>query len=502
MLLMLSLSGIWGLSSYANLIGELEFSIQHAPHKSNLVAATTALFEPLTRSFPQDASAAELLEIRRANLKDFTRQIEDARKARLKFLAQLDELPVTGVSDSQSTVLLLWLRSLEDELNELAGLTSSIENQNQIHEAEISLLFEGAGKATRVAHDMPDPAKGLTAALRKAQNDYQSTFTLLWTITAVAVTLFLGLIRYGYLHIFRPIRELYEGARRVAQGDFDYRIKITTHDEMGELAESFNLMTSRFQDIAGDLDRKVDERSKQLVRSERLAGVGFLAAGVAHEINNPLAAIAMAAESIEERGGELLESFHSDDTKVVRNYLQMIQREAFRCREITTKMLDFSRGSESQRQSTNVTGLVQEVISMVQHLSKYHAMQITLQTEQTCYLEVNGPEIKQVILNLVANGLESMEPGGTLSINVLEQTDEIRIIFHDEGCGMTPEVRGNLFEPFFTCKKVGRGTGLGLSISHRIVSEHGGTIDARSDGPGQGSTFYVRLPRRAANVAA
>ena len=118
MLLMLSLSGIWGLSSYANLIGELEFSIQHAPHKSNLVAATTALFEPLTRSFPQDASAAELLEIRRANLKDFTRQIEDARKARLKFLAQLDELPVTGVSDSQSTVLLLWLRSLEDELNE------------------------------------------------------------------------------------------------------------------------------------------------------------------------------------------------------------------------------------------------------------------------------------------------------------------------------------------------------------------------------------------------
>jgi signal transduction histidine kinase len=115
---------------------------------------------------------------------------------------------------------------------------------------------------------------------------------------------------------------------------------------------------------------------------------------------------------------------------------------------------------------------------------------------------VNGPEIKQVILNLVANGLESVEPGGLLQIALHEQTDHLVLEFTDNGCGMTADVLERLFEPFFTKKQTGQGTGLGLSISHRIINQHGGTIAASSPGLGRGSTFAVRLPRRQASLRA
>ena len=119
-------------------------------------------------------------------------------------------------------------------------------------------------------------------------------------------------------------------------------------------------------------------------------------------------------------------------------------------------------------------------------------------------VEVNGPEIKQVVLNLAANALEAMDSGGTLKIEITEQVDEVILTFDDDGCGMTPEVIEHLFDPFFTRRRGGKGTGLGMSISHRIISDHGGTIEATSDGPHCGSRFRIHLPRRvpATNTAA
>jgi signal transduction histidine kinase len=277
---------------------------------------------------------------------------------------------------------------------------------------------------------------------------------------------------------------------------------LATHDEMAELAEAFNMMTGRFQEIAVDLDRQVQERSRQLVRSERLAGVGFLAAGVAHEINNPLSAIAMAAESLEGRVLAIVDALEPAEAAVVRQYLRMIQEESFRCREITERLLDFSRGRDAVRESTDIARLVSEVVAMVQHLSKYREKKIHFESSEPCYAEVNGPEIKQVVLNLVANGLDAVPRGGTLEIRLRQKTDELSIDFVDNGCGMTAEVIERLFEPFFTNKQGGQGTGLGLSISHRIISQHGGTISATSPGEGLGSTFTVRLPRRASSQAA
>ncbi len=502
MLLMASFSGIWGLSSYARLIGELEFSLRQTPNKASLGASTVELLKPLVPLQQPPIDARRLAHFRREQLKAFTARAATARDAYRDFQLKMENLPLTAVNESQFVVVESSLLQFDEKLLELEQLAATATHTGQIDQAVLNDLLHGTSELQQIAQSMLDPANGLRAALEKASQDYESTFTLLWTTTALAVGLFLVLIRYGYVQIFRPLRQLYEGARRVAQGRFDYRIPISTQDEMGELAESFNMMTARFQDIAGDLDRQVNERSRQLVRSERLAAVGFLSAGVAHEINNPLAAIMMASESVEDRIEELLDGKTDGDAKVIRDYLRMIQKESFRCREITTKLLDFSRGGESMRERTDVTGLIREVIAMVQHLSKYREMHIQFRSSQPSYLEANPAEIKQVLLNLVANGLESMEAGGTLSIEVQELTDAVRIVFRDEGCGMTPDVIENLFEPFFTSKRVGKGTGLGLSISHRIVHDHGGSIEAQSDGVGQGSWFCVSLPRRAMSAAA
>jgi len=210
----------------------------------------------------------------------------------------------------------------------------------------------------------------------------------------------------------------------------------------------------------------------------------------------------MAAESLEGRIAELLRNLPAGDGDVIRQYLQMIQNESFRCKQITERLLDFSRGRDAARESTDLVRLVCEVVAMVQYLSKYREKRIEFARTAPCYAEINGPEIKQVVLNLVANGLESMDRGGTLKIDFAEQTDHVVIQFTDEGCGMTAEVLENMFEPFFTRKQSGQGTGLGLSISHRIISQHGGTLSASSSGPGKGSVFTVRLPRRAEQHAA
>jgi len=266
---------------------------------------------------------------------------------------------------------------------------------------------------------------------------------------------------------------------------------------MAELAEAMNGMTQRFQDIRDDLDRQVRERTRQVVRSERLAGVGFLAAGVAHEINNPLASIAMCAESLE---GRLLEEAldGGDPDPLMQKYLQMIQSEAFRCKQITEKLLDFSRSSQTEHQTTDLRQLVGGVVEMVGHLGKYQRKHIEVLPGDPLMAPVKAQEIKQVVLNLLTNALDRLDAEGTVQIELSRRDGAAELCFSDDGCGMDSEVLDRIFEPFFTRRRNGQGTGLGLSIIHRIISDHGGRIEASSPGAGRGATFRVSLPLKAA----
>jgi signal transduction histidine kinase len=336
----------------------------------------------------------------------------------------------------------------------------------------------------------------LSQRVGAARYENRTTVTILIATSTTAVVLMAGMLGAFYRWVVRPLRTLERGVGGVARGDFSRRIEIHSGDEIQDLADAFNVMTGRLQEMYANLAQQVNERSRQLVRSERLAGVGFLAAGVAHEINNPLASIAFCSEALERRLEELLRQRPADpeEQRVIAKYLKMIQEEAFRCKEITEKLLAFSRGGERKRERTDLAEVMQGVLDVVQHLQNCKGKHLVFNPRETIPAWVNAQEIKQVFLNLVVNALDSMDEGGSLTITHGNKPGMAELTFRDTGCGMSPEVLENLFEPFFTRNRTGKGTGLGLSISHRIITQHGGEIEAASDGPGTGSTFIVRLP--------
>jgi len=500
MLVVSSAAGLVSLRWYYNEIQRLDFAINQMPRRTELDAAILGLAGPLTFD-PAKVPAT-------VQHREFVARLAAAEEQVKEFRTRLSNLPPSEAAETQRPFAYPKLDTISRGLESLKFRAPRLADPGLSDAGRAALVAEmrDAIFATLShAQALPDPQQGLGKTIRNAIQGYDTRFGWIVGSGGAVFLLFLGILRYGYCGIFAPLRQLHRGARRVAQGDFDYRVKlkrVTGDDEINELADAFNRMTDRFQEITADLDRQVRERSQQLVRSERLAGIGFLSAGVAHEINNPLSAIAMAAESLESRSEELFGTLNEADRKLVKKYLAMIQRESFRCQQITRRLLDFARGQGEARARFDLTGTIIEVLEMVGHMSKYSNRNITLRHVGPVHLEGNGPEVKQVVLNLVANALDAMEDGGTLDIAVTERTDEVIVSFKDNGCGMTPEVVEHLFEPFFTKRKSGKGTGLGLSISHRIIADHGGTIEATSEGVGKGSTFRIRLPRKPAARAA
>ncbi len=324
---------------------------------------------------------------------------------------------------------------------------------------------------------------------------HQRTRYITGTATGLALIIVVTLLYYFRVWVFQPIKALQAGVHRVHIGNFDQPIRLDSKDELEELANEFNAMTARLRDIYKSLAQQVNERTRQLVRSERLVSVGFLAAGVAHEINNPLASIAFCSEALERRLHDLL-ARNPDDAETITKYLKMIQQEAFRCKLITQKLLDFSR-TGGKREPVELSGLIADVFEVAHHLPNARGKQLVFQPTAQATALVSGPDIKSVVLNLVVNALDSMADGGSLTAALTVRGEAAEMTFADTGCGMAADVLENIFEPFFTRNRTGTGTGLGLSISHQIVDQHGGTIHAASGGPGKGSTFVVRIPLRA-----
>jgi len=336
--------------------------------------------------------------------------------------------------------------------------------------------------------------RGLMEILDESGTTYQASRSIVVLSTICVAGLLLLLIRVFHRWVLKPVDYLHAGVLQVARGNFSQRIELKSSDEMQALADAFNSMANRLGVMYADLEHQVDIRSRQLVRSERLAGVGFLAAGVAHEINNPLASIAFGAEAMESRLDRLTDQLAPADIKPIKSYLAMIQEESFRCKRITERLLDFARGGDTRRERTDVVSLVQSVVEMTRHMGKYRGRTIRFQPRSPLFCEVDGQEIKQVVLNLVVNALEAIESGGHLIIESHANQGMAEVSFTDNGHGMPPDVVEHVFEPFFTRKRSGKGTGLGLSISHRIINQHGGELLAESPGENLGSTFTIRLP--------
>ena len=497
MLVTLGAGAISGLTSYRRLVRELNFSINDAPRRGDLADAVGGLFEPLLISGPLTEQAAT------ARQQLFQQKLTNARERVIDFHRKLDQLPPSESERARRPLTEAILGRMTERLNALQELQTETEplGDPTLSDAMLAGMLRQAGQLETLARQLPEYEDRLNDSVAGARREYRARFQQVFLLIGLSCLFFLGLGYYVYSRILSPLRVLHQGANRVAQGDFDFRVELTCGDDMAELAESFNQMTARFQETKQDLDRQVRERSKQLVRSERLAGIGFLAASIAHEINNPLSAISMAADSLVARDPQAAvdESELKPDEKIRRTYLEMIQRESSRCENITHKLLHFARGTEGERHRHDLRALVSEVLEIIRPVGKYQDRTIDFLRTEPCYAEVNGPEIKQVVLNLVANSLESMSAGGVLKIRFAERTDGIDLIFEDDGCGMNKEVLENLFDPFYTNRRDGKGTGLGMAICQRIIGEHGGTIEAFSDGADLGSTIRVQLPRREAN---
>ena len=362
-------------------------------------------------------------------------------------------------------------------------------------------LQEELERLATLSGELPQFLRDKMRAFRdQVRGQYHTWIFLTWTATILTGLVLTWLVRLFYVWVFQPMRILIDGSRRVAAGDFAHRIQLDTHDEVAELAAAMNAMTERFQQIRDDLDAQVQQRTKEVVRSEQLASVGFLAAGVAHEINNPLASIAWAAESLESR---LYEVLHADDDlpeeqneeiDVLRRYLRRIQDEAFRCKGITERLLDFSRLGDIQRHDTDLREVVQGVIDMVKHLGKHRQKDMLFECDEHVVVHANAQEMKQVVLNIITNALDSLDDHGTVQVHLRRVDESAVLTVSDNGSGMTEEVLKHLYEPFFTRRRGGQGTGLGLSITYRIVTDHGGQISATSAGPGKGSQIQVTLP--------
>jgi two-component system NtrC family sensor kinase len=238
---------------------------------------------------------------------------------------------------------------------------------------------------------------------------------------------------------------------------------------------------------------------RAVARAEKLAAVGRLAAGVVHEINNPLATISACAESLENRISEGAFG-NSQDAEDLKEYLGLIRDEAFRCKQITMGLLDFSRLRGGNRVPVNIADTIKMTARLVTHQQRGDNIQIQIETAKDLP-PVLGDEgqLQQAVIVLATNAIDSMPEGGRLTLRAVATEQNVLVEVKDTGGGIPAENLTKIFDPFFTTKDVGRGTGLGLAVCYGIVSEHGGRLDVRST-VGVGTTFSISLPQASISI--
>ncbi len=278
----------------------------------------------------------------------------------------------------------------------------------------------------------------------------------------------------------KELRGLVKASRRVAGGDLDARAPVAAGGEVGLVAESFNIMLDTLQ-----------ATQDQLLHSEKLASLGQLAAGVAHELNNPLATILLYAETMQRECKEDVPT-QAD--------LKMIVNETRRCKRIVSDLLNFARQNQVIAQLTDLHGIIRELIELISRQDS----KVTFKTELDPHLpviEADPSQLRQVFLNLITNAIEAMPEGGTLTLRTRDEHNQtVTVEVQDTGIGIPDENLGRLFIPFFTTKPIGKGTGLGLAIAYGIVKMHRGQITARSK-VGEGATFTINLPVKVPPIA-
>jgi len=334
----------------------------------------------------------------------------------------------------------------------------------------------------------------------------------LW-IAAVSLTfIVIASLAIGFfVHrlVYLPLRDLEGGAQRLSTGNLDQPIPVRSDDEFGKLASLFNGMTDalrnsrqQLREWGRTLEQKVESRTQELrlaqaetMRGEKLASVGLLASGVAHELNNPLTGILTFSHLLRRKMPD--KSADAED-------MDLVIRETKRCAAIIKRLLDFAREKLPEKKFTDLNQVIDDTVRIVEQPAHLRDIEITLDLDRTLPpIWIDADQIKQVIMNMVVNAQHAVEEKGSIAISTRRSSDPrapatepkpmVAISIVDTGCGIPEANLQRIFDPFFTSKDVGKGTGLGLSVSHGIVEAHGGLIEVESK-VGEGSTFRVFLP--------
>ncbi|MBI2374836.1 MAG: HAMP domain-containing protein [Deltaproteobacteria bacterium] len=329
-------------------------------------------------------------------------------------------------------------------------------------QALVSLIQDRADRLVTSNEAEIERFEDHAAVVQHASVRAASVFFVLALLLGTALAFYVGRSVAG------PVRLLESGAARIAAGDLETRIEIRSNDEVGRLASAFNAMTEALR-----------EHQRRLIESEKLAGLGRLAAGVAHEINNPLAVILGYTRLLRRAS-----------TSEVDDELRMIEEEAVRCQAIVEGLLDLSRPLRVESEPVLLRELCEEAIERLEDAGRTAGVQVSISGHATA--RGSTLQLRQVLMNLIQNAVEAAGANGRVSAEIRRPTDGfVEVAIHDSGAGLTAEHRKKLFEPFFTTKST--GTGLGLAVSKAIARAHGGDIDAFCE-PGKETVFVLRLP--------
>ncbi len=336
--------------------------------------------------------------------------------------------------------------------------------------------------------------------LEKPYVDLRNSVMLTFTgIAALCVVVLLVILFFITSSITNPLRRMVQATNRIARGDLNHRVRIGHRDEIGQLARSFNQMTENLK-LANEnliqwgktLEKRVEERTKELrkmqdylLQSEKLRSLGKIAAGVAHEINNPLTSILLNTHL-------MLEKLEKSD--VFFENLSLIADETARCTQIVKGLLEFARQNPPQKTFTNINELIERTSQLLEKQASFQDIRIIKDLKAGLPpLKLDRNKIQQVFWNLLLNACEAMPEGGQITISSSLSADKksIAVHFADTGMGIPKENLSKLFDPFFTTKS--SGTGLGLAVSYGIVEQHEGRIEVKSE-VGRGTVFTLSFP--------
>jgi len=461
------------------------FSIQHEKHA--ILKELNERAEALAESFALNCQYG--LE---------TRNIDELKRLSECILKQKDVIQVQIFEENKP--LVTKKKDYDNSIKKMTVMLPIMGIQKKVNTSEeIFMDFNRSQYKTQIGKiKLTFSKKNIYQRLKELKK--MSLYLSLTTILLVII----GITIMANNLIGKPISELLKATRQITAGDLSVKVNYNSKSELGELAQTFNLMTTalkeskeKIEEYNKTLEEKVEQRTqelknsqKKLIQTSKMAAVGQLAGGVAHEINNPVGIILGFSQSI-------MKKIKKDDSLYLP--LKSIEREAIRCRKLISNLLSFSRTEKVSKEIINVNEIIEEPLSLIETQAKTTNVEIVKNYDRNLpEIKANKSQIEQVVMNLANNALYEMPDGGKLEISTTLAKEKngkefVKIEIGDTGKGVPEEIINKIFEPFFTTKDVGKGTGLGLSLCYEIIKNHDGTIQVGNK-PEGGAVFTIKLP--------